>query len=102
MEADSGQELTALKVDGGASANNFIMQFQADLMDIKVVRTPQNETTALGAAYLAGIACGFWDSREEVASLASHGDVFTASMSGLTRERLLAGWRAAVRKAISR
>ena len=60
MEADSGQELTALKVDGGASANNFIMQFQADLMDIKVVRTPQNETTALGAAYLAGIACGFW------------------------------------------
>ena len=71
-------------------------------MDIKVVRTPQNETTALGAAYLAGIACGFWDSREEVASLASHGDVFTASMSGLTRERLLAGWRAAVRKAISR
>ena len=69
MEKDSGIHLNALRVDGGASANNFLMQFQADLLDTKVVRPNCIETTALGAAYLAGLAAGFWKDAGELRTL---------------------------------
>nr|WP_269447676.1 glycerol kinase GlpK [Atopobium deltae] len=101
MEADSGQTLSSLKVDGGASVNNFIMQFQSDLLDIEVIRTAQSEVTALGAAYLAGISCGFWEDKQEVSSLVPAGDTFRSQISGQQREQLLAGWRVAVRRTIS-
>ena len=66
MEADSGIKLSALKVDGGASANNFLMQFQSDILNTEVRRPRCVETTAMGAAYLAGLAVGYWSSKEEV------------------------------------
>ena len=68
MEADSGIKLAALKVDGGAVANNMLMQFQADILGVPVDRPQVIETTALGAAYLAGLAVGVWDSKEELVS----------------------------------
>jgi glycerol kinase len=67
MQQDSGQALTELRVDGGAAVNNFLMQFQADLLGVPVVRPRTTETTALGAAYLAGLAVGYWQSLEEIA-----------------------------------
>jgi glycerol kinase len=67
MQQDSGEALTELRVDGGASVNNFLMQFQADLLGVPVVRPRTTETTALGAAYLAGLAVGYWQSLEEIA-----------------------------------
>ncbi|MDN8674783.1 FGGY-family carbohydrate kinase, partial [Staphylococcus aureus] len=66
MEADSGITLKKLRVDGGAVANNFLMQFQSDLVNVPVERPEINETTALGAAYLAGLAVGFWKDRDEI------------------------------------
>ncbi len=69
MEADSGQKITCLKVDGGASANNLLMQFQADISAAAVQRPFTNEATALGAAFLAGLAVGFFSSREELRKL---------------------------------
>ena len=101
MEADSGHELTSLEVDGGASQNDFIMQFQADLLDIDVVRSEVDETTALGAAYLAGLAVGYWANREELEANRAVAARYKPKMSGATRERLLAGWRDALRRTIS-
>ena len=71
MQADSGIPVPELRVDGGASANNLLMQFQADLLQVPVVRPKIVETTALGAAYLAGLAVGFWRDRAEIARLAA-------------------------------
>ncbi|MFP3416139.1 FGGY-family carbohydrate kinase, partial [Bacillus sp. SIMBA_074] len=67
MEADAGLPLKKLRVDGGAVTNNFLMQFQSDLLSVSVERSEVSETTALGAAYLAGLAVGFWNSRQEIA-----------------------------------
>jgi glycerol kinase len=96
MEADSGIALKSLRVDGGAVANNFLMQFQSDLLNVPVERPLVKETTALGAAYLAGLAVGFWKSQEEItAQWKTNGD-FTANMSEEERQSLYEGWKKAV------
>ena len=96
MEEDAGIRLAALKVDGGASANDFLMQFQADISNAPVRRPVCVETTAMGAAYLAGLAVGYWQSKEEVLSNWKISRVFAPGMDGAQRKRLLSGWRRAV------
>lgn len=97
MEMDAGRKLNSLRVDGGASANDFLMQFQADILDASVVRPSCIETTALGAAYLAGLATGFWKDAEEVRENWQQERVFVPQISGEKREKLLKGWKKAVR-----
>ena len=99
MEADSGLTLSALRVDGGAVVNDFLMQFQADVLGVPVDRPVVNETTALGAAYLAGLAVGFWKSREEIEQFWQRDRRFEPAMPEDVRERLYAGWRRAVERA---
>ncbi|HEY8488818.1 MAG TPA: glycerol kinase GlpK [Thermaerobacter sp.] len=99
MEADSGLTLSALRVDGGAVVNNFLMQFQADLLGVPVDRPVVNETTALGAAYLAGLAVGFWRNREEIEQFWQRDRRFEPAMPEDERERLYAGWKRAVERA---
>ena len=101
MEADSGICLKSLKVDGGASANNFLMQFQADIMDTEVHRPECIETTALGAAYLAGLATGYWKDRKEIRENWQLGQSFEPKMSEESRKELLKGWKKAVKCAIA-
>ena len=96
MEADTGKSLTALKADGGASRDGFLMQFQADVMGREVHRPVIRETTALGAAYLAGLATGVWKDREEIRSLWARDRVFAPQMDRSERERLLEEWHRAV------
>ncbi len=96
MQADAGIELAELRADGGAIANDFLAQFQADMLGVPVVRPSINETTALGAAYLAGLAAGIWRDREEIAGLWSEDARFTATMPDDRRDQLYAGWRKAV------
>ncbi len=101
MEADAGRPIEYLNADGGASRNDFLMQFQADLLRHDVHRPQNAETTALGAAYLAGLATGFWSSTDELRALRS-GDVsFSPSMDAARADELLAGWHDAVRRTIS-
>ncbi|MFZ5643823.1 MAG: glycerol kinase GlpK [Bacillota bacterium] len=100
MEADSGIQLKALKVDGGAVANNLLMQFQADILGVPVERPRVIETTSLGAAYLAGLATGFWKSREDLASRWHLDRRFESQMEGARREKLYSGWKRAVTKAM--
>ena len=97
MEKDSGLDLSALRVDGGASANNFLMQFQADLLDTQVVRPSCIETTALGASYLAGLATGFWKDASEVKSNWQIGQQFAPRMTEEERRKKLKGWKKAVK-----
>lgn len=99
MESDSGISLTELKVDGGASANNWLMQFQADIMNLNVVRPDCVETTALGAAYLAGLSVGYWKDQKEIRENWRLGRKMTPNMQGKEREKLLSGWKRAVRTA---
>ncbi len=101
MEQDSGICLKSLKVDGGASANDFLMQFQSDIVNTQVRRPMCIETTALGAAYLAGLAVGYWKSREEIRENWQIGAVFTPSMEAECRKDLLKGWRRAVKCALA-
>lgn len=96
MEADTGIKIKNLKVDGGASANDFLMKFQADISDINVVRTASCEATARGAAALAGLALGFWKDRIEILSLPLSTEEFSPSMSSERREELLTYWHRAV------
>lgn len=96
MEADTGIKIKNLKVDGGASANDFLMKFQADISDINVVRTASCEATARGAAALAGLALGFWKDRGELLSLPLSTEEFSPSMSSKRREELLTYWHRAV------
>ena len=100
MEADSGIRLTALKVDGGASANNYLMQTQADLIDAPVQRPKCVETTAMGAAYLAGLAVGYWKDREDVRKNWAIERTFTPSISDGQRQARLHGWNKAVKCAL--
>ncbi len=100
MEQDSGICLKSLKVDGGASANDFLMQFQADIVDTQVQRPKCIETTALGAAYLAGLAVGYWKDREEIRENWQLGKVFESAMEEGRRQLLLRGWQRAVRCAL--
>lgn len=97
MEADSGIGLTSLKVDGGASANNFLMQCQADITDTPVKRPACVETTAIGAAYLAGLAVGYWKSKEEILANWLIDRVFEAQITPQERKARLKGWRKAVK-----
>ena len=99
MEKDSGIKLAALKVDGGASQNNFLMQFQADILGVPVDRPVVVETTALGASYLAGLAVGFWSGVEEVAKAWKCERSFEPMMSPQVRAKLYAGWQKAVERA---
>lgn len=96
MESDTGITLTQLKADGGASRDMFLMQFQADIMDRSVRRPAIRETTALGAAYLAGLATGVWKDREEIKGLWACDTVYKPAMDEAQREKLLAGWHKAV------
>ncbi len=100
MEKDAGVELTSLKVDGGASANNFLMQFQADVVDTVVRRPECIETTALGAAYLAGLATGYWKDLAEIKDNWQLGKTFTPVMEEEKRTELLKGWKKAVKCAL--
>ena len=98
MEADTGLPLSALKADGGASKDDFLMQFQADIIGREVLRPTIQETTALGAAYLAGLAVGLWQSKDELRRLWRRGRAFCPKMTGELRDELLLGWHRAVEK----
>lgn len=97
MVSDSGKETMTLRVDGGASRNNFLMQFQADISGIKVARPSDTETTAAGAAYLAGLAVGFYKGREEILAIGSGETLFEPKMNESERKDLLDGWHKAVK-----
>jgi glycerol kinase len=99
MERDSGIRLAELRVDGGAAANNLMLQFQADILGRDVVRPAVLETTALGAAYLAGLATGFWKDRDEVSRNWREERRFHPSMPDDRRQALYAGWQRAVERA---
>jgi glycerol kinase len=98
MKRESGVPLTTLRVDGGAAANDFLCQFQADILGVEVLRPSVTETTGLGAAYLAGVGAGLWKSRD----LSRHWKLkrrFTPAMPSAAREAAYAGWRRAVERA---
>jgi glycerol kinase len=99
MEADSGVKLKDLRVDGGMVANNWLMQFQADILGVRVQRPVVAETTALGAAYLAGLAVKYWDGLQDVTNNWAVDRTFTPSMGEAQREKLYAGWARAVDRA---
>jgi glycerol kinase len=99
MESDAGIRLKELRVDGGASANNLLMQFQSDLLRVPVVRPRVLETTALGAAYLAGLAVGYWKNRQEIAAQWQVDRRFRPAMKPAVRKRLMAGWAKALDRA---
>jgi len=96
MSSDAGMELAELRVDGGAAANDLLCRFQADVLDVPVVRPRITETTVLGAAFLAGLGAGVWSSLDELSDVWQLDRRFEPRMGGAERERLLAGWRAAV------
>ena len=96
MEADSKIQISELRVDGGATANNLLMQFQSDILDADVVCPHQLETTALGAAYLAGLQVGFWDSIQEIEAIWRKNRAFNPKKSSQERNALLAGWQRAL------
>ncbi|HET8943492.1 MAG TPA: glycerol kinase GlpK [Dehalococcoidia bacterium] len=98
MQAEAGVTLSELRVDGGAAANNLLLQFQSDILGCEVVRPAVLETTALGAAYLAGLATGFWKDRSHVAGNWREDRRFTPQMNAARREELYAGWRRAVER----
>lgn len=100
MEEDAEVSIAGLKVDGGASANNFLMQFQADILGARVYRPECIETTALGAAYLAGLATGYWKNKEEICENWQIGREFVHEMSEKHRDMLLNGWKKAVKCAL--
>lgn len=101
MKEDSGIELKTLRVDGGVVKNNFLMEFQSDLLNVPVERSIINETTALGAAYLAGLAVGYWENQEEISSLWGIDQAFVPSMGQKKREELYEGWKKAVHAAMA-
>ncbi|EPY6470983.1 glycerol kinase GlpK [Clostridium sporogenes] len=100
MEEDSGIELKALKVDGGACQNNFLMQFQSDILGVEVDRPEVVETTALGAAYLAGLAVGYWKDRNEISQNWAISKSFAPAMEEEKKEKLIKGWHKAVTKSM--
>jgi glycerol kinase len=100
MEQDAGTALTALKVDGGACSNNFLMQFQSDILNKPVIRPAMVESTALGAAYLAGLAVGFWNDRQELRREKRNDTIFTPLMEEAQRAKLIRQWQAAVQTSL--
>ncbi len=101
MQQESGLPLKALKVDGGASANNFLMQFQSDILNVQVQRPEIIETTALGAAYLAGLATGFWKDKNEISQNWAVSRIFNPNMKEENIEKLISGWKKAVERSKS-
>jgi glycerol kinase len=101
MNADSGVDLKVLKVDGGMVVNELLMQFQADILDVEVVRPVVAETTALGAAYAAGLAVGFWDSEDDIRNNWAKDKSWTPSMDPAQREKLYSGWKKAVTRTLN-
>ncbi len=99
MEADSGISIKEVRVDGGATVNNYLMQFQADILNTKVIRPQITETTALGAAYLSGLAVGFWNDVKEVEAYWQKERAFEAGMSEEIRKQHQKAWSSAVRAA---
>ena len=100
MHADAGIHLHALRVDGGAVVNNFLMQFQADILGTPVERPVIREVTALGAAYLAGLAVGFWQSLDELHDKTAIERTFLPSIKKAERNALYAGWQKAVNRTL--
>jgi len=100
MEQDAGAEMPILKVDGGASVNRFLMQFQSDILQKPIDRPAMVETTALGAAFLAGLAVGVWDSIDDITALRSGAALFTPEMDAAAAEKLCAGWSRAVSRSL--
>ena len=101
MEQESGVDIVSLKVDGGASNNNFLMQFQSDVLGVDVLRPECVETTALGAAYLAGLAVGYWEDVDDIRKNWALSKTFAADMPEELRNEKLAGWKRAVRCALA-
>ena len=99
MEADAGLAIKELRVDGGATANNLLMQFQADLLNCKVIRPEITETTALGAAYLAGLATGFWESVDDLQKLWKSEKEFTPAVDEYDVKEKITGWERAIHAA---
>ena len=99
MERETGVKMRELRVDGGAAANNLLMQMQADVLGMRVVRSATAETTALGAAYFAGLATGFWRDQQELRSIWRAGGAFEPRMAASERIAMIAGWRRAVERA---
>lgn len=97
MQVDSGIDIQQLRVDGGAAMNNLLMQFQADILGIDIARAKNLETTALGAAFLAGRSVGYWESMDELKELNATGQLFQATMNESRKEKLYKGWRKAVK-----
>ena len=97
MEADTGVHLSSLKVDGGGSTNNFLMQFQSDISNVEVVRPQTIEATAQGAAFLAGLAVGFFKDRDELKNILKNKDYFVPNIDDKNRKDLLSGWENAIR-----
>lgn len=96
MQDDTDMKIPVLKVDGGAAMNNYLMQFQSDIIGIEIARAKNLETTALGAAFLAGLAVGFWKDLDEIKKLNEAGETFTPSMNNARKEQLYRGWKKAV------
>ena len=101
MRDASGIDIRALQVDGGAAANDFLMQFQSDISDAKIIRPGCIETTALGAAYLAGLAAGYWKDTEDVLKNRTIDRTFEPEIGKAKRDELLGGWKRAVRAALA-
>ncbi|RYY52517.1 MAG: glycerol kinase, partial [Chitinophagaceae bacterium] len=99
MQADAGLPITEVRVDGGATVNDHLMQFQSDMISASVVRPQVTETTALGAAYLAGLAVGFWKDLAELQQYWQVDKVFEPGMDADTKEEMQKGWKKAVRAA---
>jgi glycerol kinase len=97
MEGDAGIPIAELRVDGGATHNNMLMQFQSDIVDTKVIRPTIVETTALGAAYLAGLAVGFWKDVEELRSMWQVDKIFTPNIKEAQRAQSIKGWQRAIK-----
>ncbi|HEN0230598.1 TPA: glycerol kinase GlpK [Streptococcus agalactiae] len=97
MQVDSGIDIQQLRVDGGAAMNNLLMQFQADILGIDIARAKNLETTVLGAAFLAGLSVGYWESMDELKELNATGQLFQATMNESRKEKLYKGWRKAVK-----
>ena len=101
MEKDIGRRLKVLRADGGASANNLLMQFQADISDLSVFRPSSAEATARGAAFLAGLGCGFYESRAQLRGFAVQARNSRRKMDADTRKRLTCGWNRAVGRSLN-
>lgn len=93
MQLDTGIDISVLKVDGGAAMNSLLMQFQADILGIEIARAQNLETTALGAAFLAGLAVGFWKDLDELKELNAVGQSFQPTMNEARKEQLYKGWK---------